>query len=62
MEQQLAARLAEWEIAEFVDDDEIVAQQVFRQSARAAGGLLLFELVDEIDQIEEVSLPPKNVS
>ena len=56
MEQQLPARLAEWEIAEFVDDDVNIAQQVFRQSARASGGLLLFELIDEIDQIEEA--PP----
>ena len=30
MEQQLTAGLAEREIAEFVDDDEIIAQQVFR--------------------------------
>jgi len=30
MEQQLPAGLAEREIAQFVDDDEIVAQQVFR--------------------------------
>ena len=55
MEKQLPAGLAEWQIAEFVDDDEIVAQQVFRQSARATGGLLLFELVHEIDEIEESS-------
>ena len=53
MEQQLAAGLAERKIAEFVDDDEIVAQQVLRESAAATGGLLLFELIDEIDQIEE---------
>ena len=30
MEQQLTAGLAEREIAEFVDDDEIMAQQVVR--------------------------------
>ena len=30
MEQQLTAGLAEREIAEFVDDDEIIAQQVLR--------------------------------
>ena len=55
MKQQLPARLAKREIAQFVDDDEIVAQQVFRQSARAAGCLLLLKLVDEIDEIEEAS-------
>ena len=56
MEQQLPTGQAERKISEFVDDDEIVAQQVFRQSARTAGGFFLFELVDEIDEIEEA--PP----
>src|ERR1700735_5579841 len=31
------------------------AQQVLRQTARATGGLFLFELIDEIDQIEEAA-------
>src|ERR1700679_1417117 len=53
MEQQLTAGLAEREIAEFVDDDEIIAQQVLGQPARATGSLLLLELIDKIDQIEE---------
>jgi hypothetical protein len=35
VEQQLAARLAEQQIAEFVDDDEIVAQQLLGQPATA---------------------------
>ncbi len=55
MEQQLTAGLAERQIAQFVDDDEIVAQQVFGQAAAATGGLLLLELVDQIDQVEEAS-------
>jgi hypothetical protein len=42
-------------IAEFVEDDDIVARQSFRQSTRATGGFLLFELVCEIDQIEEAA-------
>jgi hypothetical protein len=53
VEQQLSAGLAERQIAEFVDDDQIVAQQFLGQSAAAAGGLLLLELVDQIDEIEE---------
>src|SRR3954463_5908933 len=56
MEQQLSAGLAEREVAEFVDDDEIVAQQLLGETAAAPGRLLLLELVDEIDQIEEA--PP----
>jgi len=55
VEQQLAARLAERQIAEFVDDDEIVAQQLLGQSAATTGGFLLLQLIDEIDQIEEAS-------
>ena len=53
MEQQLSAGLTERQIAEFVDDDEIVAQQFFGQPAALAGSLLLLELVDQIDKVEE---------
>ena len=55
VEQQLASGLAERQIAEFVDDDEIVAQQLLGQSATTTGGFLLLQLIDEIDQIEEAS-------
>ena len=55
VEQQLAAGLAERQIAEFVDDDEIVAQQLLGQPTAATGGLLLLELIDQIDQVEEAS-------
>ena len=55
VEQQLAAGLTERQIAEFVDDDEIVAQQLLGQAAAAAGRLLLLELVDKIDEVEEPS-------
>ena len=41
MEQQLSAGLAERQIAEFVDDDEVVAQQLLGQPAALARGLLL---------------------
>ncbi len=53
MEQQLAAGLAERQIAEFVDDDDIVAQQRLGKPAAATGGLLLLELIDQIHQVEE---------
>ena len=55
MEQQLSAGLAERQIAEFVDDDEIVAQQVLGEPAAASGGLFLLELIDQIDEVEEAS-------
>ena len=55
MEQQLPTGLAERQVAEFIDDDEIVAQQLLGQAATASGGLLLFELVDEIDEVEEAA-------
>ena len=58
VEQQLAAGLAERQIAQFVDDDEIVAQQVLGQATAAAGGLFLVELVDQIDQVEEAAPGP----
>ncbi len=49
MEQQLATGLAKRQVAEFVDDDEIVAQQFLGEATAAAGGLLLLEQVDQID-------------
>src|SRR6185437_1021165 len=53
VEQQLAAGLTERQIAELVDDDEIVAQQLLGQASAATGGFLLLELVDEVDEVEE---------
>jgi hypothetical protein len=41
MEQQLAASLAERQIAEFVDGDDIVAQQRLGQPATPTGRFLL---------------------
>ena len=55
MEQQLRAGLAERQIAEFVDDDEVVTEQGLDDAAAPSGGLFLFELIDEIDEIEEAS-------
>jgi hypothetical protein len=53
MEQQLSTGLAERQIAKFVDEDEVVAQQLLGQPAALARGLLLLELVDQIDEVEE---------
>ncbi len=52
----MTAGLAERQIAELVDDDEIVAQQLLGQPAAATGSLFLFQLSDQIDQVEEA--PP----
>ena len=52
VEQQLAAGLNERQVAEFVDDDEIVAQQLLGLPATATGGLILLELIEQIDQVE----------
>src|SRR5471030_525300 len=45
--------MAEREIAELVDDDDVLAQQFLGQPAALARRLLLLELVDEIDEVEE---------
>ena len=58
MEQQLCAGLAEGEVAEFVDDNEIMSQQALDQAPALAGGLFLFELVDEINKVEEAPARP----
>jgi hypothetical protein len=48
--------LAERQVAELVDDDEVVTQQLLGQPTAATGGFFLFELIDQIDQVEEA--PP----
>ena len=55
MEEQLRAGLAEGQITEFVDHDEVVAQQSLDDPSALSGGLLLFKLIDEIDEIEETA-------
>ena len=52
VEQQLSAGLAERVVVEFIDDDEVVAQQLLGEASAAAGGLLPLELVDEVDKID----------
>ena len=55
MEQQLAAGLREGQVAELVEDDEVEAGEVIGDAALAAGAGLGFELVDEVDDIEEAA-------
>ena len=54
-DQGLSARLTERQVAELVDDDEVVAQQLLSEPAAATGGLLLLQLIDQIDQVEEAT-------
>jgi hypothetical protein len=55
VEQELAARLGEWQIAEFVENDEVHAGQVIGKAtlARVAGFGL--EPIDEIDDVVEAA-------
>jgi hypothetical protein len=55
VEQQLPASLAERQVSQFIDDDKIVAQKIIGETSAASGGLLLFKLVDQIDEIEEAA-------
>ena len=49
--------MAEGKIAELVDNDEIMAQEGLRQPS-AAGRFLGFELVDEVNEVEEAAARP----
>ncbi len=55
MEEQLAAGLGEGQVAELVEDDEVEAGEVIGDAALAAGAGLGFELVDEVDDVEEAA-------
>jgi hypothetical protein len=55
VEQQLAARLGEGQIAEFVGDDEVDPREIVGHAALPAGAGLGLELVDEIDDVEEAA-------
>ena len=55
VEQQLAAGLGEWEIAQFVEHDEVEPGEVVGDAALATGAGLGLELVDEVDDVEEAA-------
>ena len=49
-EQQGATRGAEGEITEFIKDHEIQAEQPVGNLSGAAGGLFVFERIDQVDR------------
>jgi hypothetical protein len=55
VEQELGTGLAKRQIAQFVDDDEVVAQQFFDDFSASSCGFFLLEAVDEVDEIEEAA-------
>src|SRR5436190_18639552 len=53
MEQELTAGLSEWQIAEFIEDDEVHAGQVISDPALPSITGLGLEPIDEIDHVVE---------
>ena len=51
MEQELAAGLGEWQISEFIEDDEVHAGQLIGEPALPSVTGLGLEPVDEIDNV-----------
>lgn len=55
MEEKLAAGLGEWEIAEFVHDDEVEPGYEVRKPPLFAATCFRLESIDEIDHVEEAT-------
>ncbi len=55
VEQELTTRLSERQIAQFVEDDEVHAGQVFGETALPTVAGLSLESVDEVDDVVEAS-------
>ena len=55
MEEELAARLGEGQVAEFVKDDEVLPGEVVGHAALTACPAFGLELVDEVDDVEEAA-------
>src|SRR5271165_1416328 len=53
VERQLAAGLGEWEIAQFVEDDEVETGEIVGETTLSAGSAFGFEAIDEVDGVEE---------
>src|ERR1700733_13678067 len=53
MEQQLSTRLGERQVAEFVENHEVLPVEIIGQPPLASGSALGFKLVDQINDIEE---------
>ncbi len=56
MEEQRAARDAEWQVAQFVQDHEVELGQAFGDLSGFALGLFLFKCIDQFDGREEADL------
>ena len=61
MEQELAAGLGEGQIAEFVEDDEVHAGQMFGEPTLQAVASLGLEPVDEIHHVVEPATDPERM-
>jgi hypothetical protein len=55
MEQELSACLGEWQVAQFVEDQEIETGDQVGGPALPVGARLGIQLVDQIDDVEEPS-------
>jgi hypothetical protein len=55
VEQQLPARLGEWQIAKLIEDDEVQTGEIIGKPSLAARSSLGLEPVDQIDGGEEAS-------
>ena len=55
VEQQLAPRLRERQIAQLVEDDEVEAGEMVGKPTLSAGSTFRFEAIDEIDGVEETA-------
>jgi hypothetical protein len=59
VEEELAAGLSEWQIAEFVEDDEVHAGQMIGEPALPTVAALGLEPVNEIDYVVEPATSPR---
>ncbi len=55
MEEELAARLGKWEIAQFVHDYEVEPGDEVGQSSLLTATCLRLEPIDEVDNVEEAA-------
>ena len=53
MKQQGATGLAEWQVAEFIEDHQVGVHQPIGETSRFAGLFFLFQLIDQLDGGQE---------
>jgi hypothetical protein len=53
VEQQLAPGMGKWQVAEFVEHDEVLAAEVVGQTPLSSGPALGLQLVNQVDDVEE---------